>query len=129
MSDEEPLYVGVYNPVNLRKDVLTSSRLILSSLQKYEKFVGIKEKKAELIVQLARTVKEINSLNKRLMQFMPKTKIKSVTIKKSEEVVPKVVKHVGKIPPAMNKSIEEKTRLAELEDELASVEEKLGGLE
>jgi len=129
MPDEELLYVGVYNPVNLRKDVLNSSRLVLSSLQKYEKFVGIKEKKAALIVQLARIVKDINALNKRLIQFMPKTKIKPGMIKKHEEAAPKVVKHVGRVPPAMTKSIQEKTRLTELEDELASVEEKLGGLE
>ena len=130
MPDEEPLYVGVYDPINLRKDVLNSSKTVLSALQKYEKLISIKEEKAGLMVDLARTIRDIQSLNKRLRQMMPKTRVKPMVMKKGEEEEPKVVKKVGIVPEsAVERSIHEKTRLAELEDELASVEEKLGGLE
>ena len=54
-------------------------------------------------------MREINTLNKKLVQGLPKTNVKA--------------------KPVATKIIEEKTKLADLEDELARVEQKLQGLE
>ncbi len=134
MADEEPLYVGVFDPIDLRKDLLNSSKVIITSLRKYEQFIFARDEKAKCLAALSRVFREINAFNKRLMHLMPKTKIKPGMIKRpepEEQVRPRVMKHVGRRMPVepTETVIKEKTRLAELEDELAGVEEKLNTLE
>ncbi len=134
MADEEPLYVGVFDPVDLRKDLLNSSKVIITSLRKYEQFISARDEKAKCLAALSMVFREINVLNKRLMHLMPKTKIKPGMIKRpelEEQIRPRVVKHVGRRAPAEPAAmvIKEKTRLAELEDELVGIEEKLGKIE
>ncbi len=116
MPGEEPLYVGIADPVDLRKDLLNASRILISSLKEYEKFNAIKEEKSQYLSEFTKTVREINILNRRIKQLMPKTRIKPGMIKKP-------------MRPAPSRIIDEKTKLAHLEDELVEVEEKLAKLE
>lgn len=112
---DEPLYVGVPEPTDLRKELLNSSKDIITSLRKYEKFHGIKQEKVKNIIEIIKILKELDSLNRRLKMAMPKSAVQP-RIKRPEI-------------PVSKKIISEKTRLAELEDELANVEEKLGKIE
>jgi len=139
MPDEEPLFVGVPDSVALRKDLLNASKSLLSSLRGYEKFNAIKNEKERYTSELVRAVKEINMLNRRIKQLLPKTRLKPGMIKKPVPVPPRIAREMprpaemmeAKKParPAPSGIIEEKTRLAKLEDELAEVEEKLAKLE
>jgi hypothetical protein len=129
MKDEEPLYVGVVDPVGLRKDLLNSVRDIIHALKEYEMFTEVREERELLISDLKGVVREINILNARLKQLMPKTRVKGVA--KPAEIAPV---HMPSQEPEMMRIakpriIEEKTRLAELEDELAEVESKLQRME
>jgi len=99
MAEEEPLYVGIFDPVDLRRDLLNSSKVIITSLRKYEQFVAVRDEKTRYMAALAKTFREISALNRRLMQLMPKTKIKPGMIRKPEpekEAMPRVVKRVGR---------------------------------
>ncbi|MBN2111612.1 hypothetical protein JW707_00780 [Candidatus Woesearchaeota archaeon] len=114
MKDEEPLFVGVPDPFDLRKGILTSSKDILNSLRRYENFIAIKKEKMKHTVEIVKIMKEISSLTKKLKLEMPKT---SAMLKAKPRI---------EFP---EKIIEEKTKLAELESELANVEEKLNRME
>lgn len=115
MAEEEPLYVGITEPVDIRKDLLNSSRTILSSLKRYEDIVSIKKEKEKIIREIKKNLKEIAVLDKKLKQHMPKPFPAAASAPKPEA--------------PQSTMIGEKTRLAELEDELARVEEKLMGME
>jgi hypothetical protein len=114
MAEEEPLYVGVPDPFDLRKGLLTSSKDIITSLKRYEKFIEIKREKMKHTLEIVKIMKEISSLTRKLKQAMPKTRVR-----------PRIRPEV----PFSSRIIEEKTKLAELEDELVRVDEKLGKLE
>jgi hypothetical protein len=117
MADEEPLYVGLVDPVDLRKDILNSSRIIISSLRKYEAFQQLRTEKEKKIIELRKSLREINILVKRIKQMMPKSALKQMPMQSPAPSTPS------------EEIIGEKTRLAELEDELAKVEEKLKVME
>ena len=128
MKEEEPLYVGILDPVDLRKDLLNSSKVLITSLRKYETFNTIREGKEAKFAELRKIIREIEILNRRLKQILPKTHLKP---KMKEEEPAEPLMPIRKIVerPVMPRIIKEKTRLAELEDELAKVEEKLGTIE
>ena len=115
MSEGEPLFVGIPEPTGLRKDILNSSKDIITSLRKYDDFSSIRQEKAKHIFEVLKLIKEIDSLNRKLKQAMPKTAVQP-GIRRPEI-------------PISSKIIREKTRLADLEQELAKVEEKLGKIE
>jgi hypothetical protein len=115
MSEGEPLYVGIPEPTGLRKDLLNSSKDIITSLKKYDAFSSLRQEKAKQISEVLKLMKEIDSLNRKLKQAMPKTTVQP-GIRKPEV-------------PVSSRIIKEKTRLADLEQELARVEEKLGKIE
>ena len=106
---EEPLFAGISEPTELRRELLNSSKMAIDSLRRFERITIIRDQKAKFSAELTKVVREINTLNKKLIQRLPKTNVK-----------PK---------PVSTKIIEEKTKLADLEDELARVEQKLQGLE
>ena len=106
---EEPLFAGITEPTELRRELLNSSKMVIDSLRRFERISIIRDQKMWFVAELTKIVREINTLNRKLCQSLPKTNVK-----------PK---------PIPTKIIEEKTKLADLEDELARVEEKLRGLE
>ncbi len=115
MANEESMYVGLIDPVDLRKDLLNSSKIIISSLRKYEAFQQLRAEKETRVSELRKSVREINILIKRLKQMLPETAAGPADIS---------------VPEMRSEAIiGEKTKLADLEDELAKVEEKLMGME
>ena len=114
MTDEEPLFVGVPDPFDLRKGLLTSSKDLLNSLRRYENFMTIKKEKMKYTLEIVKIMKDISSMTRKLKISFPKT---TARLK---------VRTEGQVSENI---IEKKTKLAELESELASVEEKLGRIE
>lgn len=106
---DEPLYAGIAQPTELRRELLNSTKMVIDALRRFERINIIKEQKIKFIVELKKIMKEISSLNRKLKQSLPKTTVKP--------------------RPVSEKIIEEKTKLADLEDELVRVEEKLQSLE
>ncbi len=118
---EEVFYVGVKEPIDLRKNLLECSKIVVKSLQKYEKFKDIRKKKIENIINLKGIIKEIKKLNNNLISKLPETKIKAE--KKEKTTIPKGKKEVeGEISKT---EIKKTNELEKLEAELSSIESKL----
>lgn len=118
--EEELFFVGIKDPIELRKELLTSSKNLIDSLKRYEAFKDIKEEKLRHILELKRVFDELLVLNKKLRNKLPRIPIKVPPVERemSEERMFK-----GK-PVKMSKS-----KIDVLEQELAKIEERLGTLE
>ena len=119
--EEELFFVGIRDPVEIRKELLTSSKNLIDSLKRYEAFKDFKEEKLMRILELKRIFDELLVLNRKLRGHLPRIPIKvpPVTIETEERPMPR-----------MGKSIKmSKSKIDVLEEELSRIEERLGGLE
>lgn len=114
--EDQLFYVGIHDPVELRKELLMSSKNLIDSLKRYERYKNIKEEKLSYIMELKRVFDELLVVNKKLRGKMPKT--------------------VGTPPPAKKKATGKpkhvkikRSNIDLLEDELAKIEERLESLE
>ncbi len=107
-KDENLFFVGVKDHLEVRKDLLVSSKNLLSSLKQHETFCQLKEQKSTLVVDLQRVFDELLILNKKLRNIIPKLPTKDLDRDEPE-----------KLP---------KGKLDLLDDELARVERRLSSL-
>jgi len=110
---ENLFYAGIKNPVELRKSLLESSRDVIKSLQKHERFKVVREEKAEQIIKLKNVMNDVEKLNIRLKAELPKTELRA----KKEEGIPKNYKKTAR-PSNMSK-------IEQLEKEIDFIESKL----
>lgn len=102
---EDFFYVGIKEPVELRRSLLESSKLVIQNLQKYEKIRGIREEKLKQTEELKNLLAEIKRLNNKLKAAFPR-------------MVPREI-------PAEKKAKKEPDEIRVLEQELSEVEEEL----
>jgi len=114
----EAFFVGIKDPVEVRKELLTSSKNIIDSLKRYEAYKQLRENKLEYILELKRVFDELLVLNRKVRKSMPKMNIKSSG--EQVEQITETVKEVKKKAPT--------NKLDLLEQELAKVEARLGSL-
>lgn len=131
---EEVYYVGVKDPVEIRRSLLESSREIVQYLQRAERFKATRSEKAEEFAKLKETMRELNSLMRKLRTALPKTKIRARLHKHEEEVLKEelieknieAAKEKGKVE---EEKIKEKpagiSELEKLEAELGEIESRL----
>ncbi|RMF07030.1 hypothetical protein D6764_00760 [Candidatus Woesearchaeota archaeon] len=123
-SDE--LYIGISDPVELRREILESSRSILRLLQRYERFKAIRQDKEELFSRLKTLTKEITELDSRLKGLLPKRMLKNLKMKpagsrtEAKEKSRKEKESGKKIP-----SRKPASELEKIESSLNEIEEKL----
>ncbi|MEA2038162.1 MAG: hypothetical protein U9O94_11750 [Nanoarchaeota archaeon] len=122
-KEENPLFVGIENNSELRRNLLECSKGILESLKSYESFKSAKKEKHRLIEKFKSNVRDISKLINKLKTAMPK--VKEVGIKKPGK---KVVKKEENPLPAKVEGPKEKTELEKLEAELNDIEGKLNTL-
>ncbi len=124
-KDHQDLFVVVNSPVEIRKGILESSREMIQSLQRYEKFKMIRADKHHEIAKMRELTKDIVKDIAKLRNMLPKD-VKPKHVKKP--VVKKVVKTPVKKKPVPPPKPKRKTELDKLEDELKDIESKLGSL-
>ncbi len=118
-SEDELFYVGINEPSEIRKNLLLSSKTILTSLKKYEQIKNLRKQKAEYIIQLSSNMREITTLMNKLKSNLPNAKIRHLDIKPTKQ------------EPEQKKSEEPKkmvkfaSEIEKLEREIAMVEQKL----
>jgi len=98
---DENSYVGINEPVNVRRNILQAVREVLHDLQVYEDVAILKKRRAELQVELGYDIAELRKLLDNLRQ---------------------------KLPAVAKKKTNQKKVMSELEKELSEVEKELGTL-
>jgi len=115
MAETKEVYVGVKEPVSLRRSLLESSKGIVQSLKDYEKLKLIREDKHKKILEFKNKINEILVLLSDLKENFPKEEQKEYNHTKK-----KIVK---------TKNINIKTdEIDRLEKDLAEIESRLSSI-
>tara|TARA_Y100000310_G_C20626072_1_gene785957 strand:- start:200 stop:685 length:486 start_codon:yes stop_codon:yes gene_type:complete len=136
-SKSEPIFVGLGDPVELRRNILEPTREVIQFLQSYEEFKKVKEEKTYTIGLLKDDLKEIKATINKLRRLLPRSKIKAERtfgrIKKdfkSEQSEPKPEPSPTPEPKPEPKPVPvAHPELDSLERELGEIEKKLGSLD
>jgi len=120
MEETKGFYVGVKEPVSLRRNLLESSKSIVQSLKDYEKLKSIREERHEKILEFKNKIDEMTILLSDLKEHLPRHGLREgVYVKNKTEKTKK-----GK-----TKKVEIKTNEIEmLENDLAEIESRLGSM-
>lgn len=129
---EEPYFIGLSDPVELRRHILEPTREVIQFLQSYEQFKKTKEEKTQAILQLKEDLRLIKIEINKLRKLLPKSKIKAEkTYRKIEKEIVKEQKAPKKIEVAPLPETRPRplpSELDALEKELSDIERKLGRL-
>jgi hypothetical protein len=114
------IYVGMDNPVEIRKNILESSRDMIHALQSYEKLKLIRAEKDRNMQMLNAMLKEIRMIIADLQDEMPRTRIapQHVEAPALQDEKPKKIRKIPKTPSELEK----------LESALDDIENKLSKL-
>ena len=121
---EEPFYVGVKDPAEIRRTVLESTKDIVQHLQRSERFKAVRKEKLEQIDKLKSLIKEITKNVNKLKSILPKTKLRAAPRKKAA-VKPVSKKPKEEVKPKPEKKPRPVTELEKLEAELSEIEGRL----
>lgn len=145
----EVFYVGIKDPIELRRSLLESSKEIVQLLQDFEKFKELRDQKALLKEQIKKEVAESDAMMRKLKTILPKIElrikldrehvepkvdtdgeeIKTVKVKKGKKLVSVKVNKPKKEEKAVEKHSKSTiNELDKLEAELKKIEAKLGTL-
>lgn len=119
MKTKEPLYVGIAEPNELRKEILFSSKKIITLLKRKEEFAKLRQEKASYIAKLKELFDSMIVLNRKLRRYMPKENLPRTPVFEKEQFE----------PPKKEEAPAPKNTLDILEEQLAKIEEKLSMLE
>jgi len=151
-------YVGVRDPIDVRRSLLESARETIHFMKRYEKLQSVRTEKIQMLLKLDTEVKELRALMVKLRKMFPTAKMHTtLPIRKPQCVVcndsfktqallvqhmkrhepkkvdkkikPEFIEPDENLSPAVVRPSKNKFANAdELEDELASIEKKLEGL-
>lgn len=119
---EDLFYVGIKNPLDVRRSLLESYKHMIKGLQRHERFKEVREEKAEQIIKLKNVMGDIEKLNARLKAELPKTELRAKKEKETEKEGRKLSKHAHSKHPKKVSEIER------LEKELDEIENKLSDI-
>lgn len=125
----ELFFVNLRDPIDLRREILESSKGVIEGLQRFEQFKRIREEKVENLSKLRDIVKDCTRLMNKLRTSLPSTNLKAEEVLQLRErplgesiALPKKGKR------SANKKIAERTELEKLDDELGDIERKLNAV-
>ncbi len=131
-KEKDVFFVGVKEPLEIRRNILEASREMVLLLQMYEKFKTVRDEKRQATEKLRSLIREIALLASRLKRHLPRTDLRAMPL---EEAKKKEAKHVARVPAAEEEIKKEEkllpkeiTEIEKLEAELASIEQKLNTL-
>lgn len=139
---QEDYYVGVSEPLEVRRTMLETSKCIIQAMHRYEKYKEYREEKIDLIKKVNKQMTELGGLIASLKSVLPKSTLR---IKKArEQILAQRSKEekllVSAAAPVVQKEVEaprqiikmtpkkELTELEKLELELSQIESKLSSL-
>ena len=111
----EVFYVGVSQPTEMRRNVLEAMKDTILVLKTYERISQKRTAKVEKILKLKTVVGEIDLLLNAVKRRLPKTRVRAQTAE-------------DQTPRAKTRTVPRLGEIERLEQELGSIEEKLGKL-
>lgn len=112
----DDLFVGIPEPLDVRRNLLESSKEVIKCLQTYEKLSAIREQKLKYIKEMKRVSAELDMLITKLKQKIPQHGIRKLEKKEHKEQV-------------INELVEPKKTLKrdlkKLEEQLQEIEKQL----
>ena len=84
MAETKGFYVGVKEPVSLRRSLLESSKSVIQGLKDYEKLKSIREERHKKILEFRDKINEIIVLLSGLKEHLPKHELKEDVYVKSK---------------------------------------------
>jgi hypothetical protein len=123
-KEEELFFVGISDPIELRRSVLESSKDLLHYLSRFEKFKNVRNEKAEYVAQLNDVTAEIKKLVNKLRTALPQTKLRAKAAAEKVKARKRVEKQATLAPRPMPKK-KPTTDLEKLEAELSAIEGRL----
>jgi len=82
---EEVFFVGIKDPIELRRSLLESSKEMVQYLQRNERFKEIRKEKAEEILKLKALIEDMQKLMRKVKSELPKTNIRASAKKRVEK--------------------------------------------
>ena len=127
MPKEESYFVGIPGPKAIRKDLLLTSKDLITVLRKMELIENLTQEREAELMSFRKTLAELTKLMKSLKGALPKHKLprkKAVVQKETQTVLDKSVPKAKRpVVPKHN------PKLDKLENELSKIESKLEELE
>lgn len=120
---KEPLFVGIGDPVLVRRNLLLSSKELIDSLKRQEGLVDLRLRKENYLVEFKRIADELVVLNKKLRTHLPKVPLRE---KEVRHVIPVRALSEGPEAPILHKK---SSHIELLEKELSRIESKLDALD
>ena len=120
---EEPVYIGLYTPTDVRRSLLESIKASIQILQSNEEFKKTKIQKQELEQEFKENMKEITKLVTRIKSSWPKVKLSTLPKKPKYEIPTEIIEQEIEIKE--EEPVQEILEEEKLEHELKEIEEKL----
>lgn len=117
-NQPDSFFIRVADPIELRRNILESSRMLILSLQRYERYKQLMHEKLKGISTLNQTIKEIQALMTKLKNEIPKTNKQTPPMRQTKKEVSLKEKEAPVV----------KSELEKLEEELSHIEGKLKDL-
>lgn len=131
---QDIFYVGINNPVKLRRNVLECSKLMIRSLQVYEKVNRIREKRIDKTEKFKSIVRELSRMCNSLKRELPSNKILEMHEHQKKALLGnRNQQHINILPTSPAPSIKQEARkeltnVNKLERDLHEIEQKLKAL-
>lgn len=117
MAETKGFYVGVKEPISLRRNLLESSKAIVQSLRDYEKLKLIREERHKKILEFKDKINEVLILIAGLKEDLPRHRLKEHVYVKSK---------AEKTKKGKTKKVEiKRDEIERLEQDLAEIESRL----
>jgi hypothetical protein len=81
----EDYFIGVYEPLDVRRNLLESSKQVVKSLECHEKIERIRHEKIKNLKEMDSIMSELGILSSKLRQRMPKANFRKTNLEKKED--------------------------------------------
>jgi hypothetical protein len=129
-QESESYFVSAKNPLELRRQLLESTKKTVLSMQNFQRLQMVREQKLQELSNLRQSIKELIYLNKKFNEKLPRYdnellhEYKRVT-KESQKVVAAALPHIKQVKNIERTIAREKSDMEKLEESLAAIEKKL----
>ncbi|MBW3003060.1 hypothetical protein KY328_00785 [Candidatus Woesearchaeota archaeon] len=133
---DQIFFIGIRDPIEIRRSLLESSKDIVHSLQRFERFKEVRKEKLEALQEVRKTMSHVKKLMADLKKALPETDLRVELgkeeqrrkLKKAAKETKKEVKVAKPMPIKERISPKEMNELEKLESELSAIEGKLSRL-